>query len=136
MLPVVVSPIVSGATWSLMFDNRFGPINQIIGWIAGHETTLLWTISPNLVYPAILVAEVWQWTPFMFLLLLAALAERRQVAARGGGHRRRRLLAHVLPHRAAGDLAGDGGRDPDPRARPVPAVRHRVGADARAARAR
>jgi len=74
VLPVVVSPIVAGATWSLMFDNRFGPINQIIGWIAGEEMTLLWTISPNLVYPAILAAEVWQWTPFMFLLLLAALS--------------------------------------------------------------
>ena len=57
-----------------MFDNRFGPLNQIIGWIAGHEVTLLWTINPDLVYPAIIAAEVWQWTPFMFLLLLAALA--------------------------------------------------------------
>jgi len=74
VLPVVVSPIVSGATWSLMFNHRFGPINQIIGWIWGEEVTLLWTISPHLVYPAILAAEVWQWTPFMFLLLLAALA--------------------------------------------------------------
>ncbi len=74
VLPVVVSPIVAGATWSLMCDNRFGPINQIIGWIAGEELTLLWTINPHLVYPAILVAEIWQWTPFMFLLLLAALS--------------------------------------------------------------
>ncbi len=74
VLPVVISPIVAGATWSLMLDNRFGPINQIIGWIAGKEMALLWTFNPNLVYPAILVAEIWQWTPFMFLLLLAALA--------------------------------------------------------------
>lgn len=74
VLPVVIAPIVSGATWSLMFDNRFGPINQIISWLMGEETTLLWTISPTLVYPAILAAEVWQWTPFMFLLLLAALS--------------------------------------------------------------
>jgi len=74
VLPVVVSPIVAGATWSLMFDNRFGPINQMIGWIAGAPVTLLWSIKPNLVYPAILIAEIWQWTPFMFLLLLAALS--------------------------------------------------------------
>ncbi len=74
VLPVVVSPIVAGATWSLMFDNRFGPVNQIISWIAGREVTLLWTINPRLVYPAILIAEIWQWTPFMFLLLLAALS--------------------------------------------------------------
>jgi multiple sugar transport system permease protein len=74
VLPVVISPIVAGATWSLMFDNRFGPINQVLGWLAGREVVLLWTISPHLVYPAILAAEVWQWTPFMFLLLLAALS--------------------------------------------------------------
>ena len=74
VLPVVVSPIVSGSTWSLLFDNRFGPINQIVGWFTGREATLLWTINPDLVYPAIIAAEIWQWTPFMFLLLLAALA--------------------------------------------------------------
>ena len=83
VLPVVVSPIVSGATWSLLLDNRFGPINQVIGWFAGRPVPLLWTINPNLVYPAILAAEVWQWTPFMFLLLLAALAnvDRSQLEA-------------------------------------------------------
>ena len=74
VLPVVVSPIVAGTTWSLMFDNRFGPINQILGWIAGEPVAILWTIRPDLVYVAILMAEIWQWTPFMFLLLLAALS--------------------------------------------------------------
>ena len=74
VLPVVVSPIVAGATWALMFDNRFGPINQILGWVAGQPMPVLWTIKPDLVYVAILIAEVWQWTPFMFLLLLAALS--------------------------------------------------------------
>jgi multiple sugar transport system permease protein len=74
VLPTVVAPIVSGATWSLMFDNRYGPVNQIAGWLFGKEMTLLWTVDPKLVYPAILVAEIWQWTPFMFLLLLAALS--------------------------------------------------------------
>lgn len=83
VLPVVVSPIVSGATWALLFNHRFGPINQIIGWFMGKETILLWTINPNLVYPAIIAAEVWQWTPFMFLLLLAALGnvDRSQLEA-------------------------------------------------------
>ena len=54
VLPVVISPIVAGATWRLLFDNRFGPINQILGWLAGQETTILWTVNPTFVYPAIL----------------------------------------------------------------------------------
>lgn len=75
VLPVVVSPIVAGATWRLLFDNRFGPINQMLSWIAGEPVTILWINNPTFVYPAILLAEIWQWTPFMFLLLWAALNE-------------------------------------------------------------
>lgn len=83
VLPTVISPIVAGATWRLMFDNRFGPVNQIIGAIAGEPTTILWTVNPSFVYPAILIAEIWQWTPFMFLLLLAGLSnvDRSQMEA-------------------------------------------------------
>lgn len=73
VLPVVISPIVAGSAWRLLFDNRFGPINQILSWFVGEPVTILWTVDPSFVYPAILVAEIWQWTPFMFLLLLAAL---------------------------------------------------------------
>lgn len=74
VLPTMIAPIVAGATWRLLFDNRFGPINQILGWITGEPQAILWTIRPEYVYPAILIAEIWQWTPFMFLILLAALS--------------------------------------------------------------
>ena len=74
VLPTIISPIVAGATWRLMFDNRYGPINQILGWFWGAPVAALWNINPNLVYPAIIVCEIWQWTPFMFLILLAALS--------------------------------------------------------------
>jgi multiple sugar transport system permease protein len=101
VLPVVVWPHVAGATWSLMFNHRFGPINQIVGWFAGEELTLLWTISPNLVYPAIIAAEIWQWTPFMFLLLLAALANvdksQLEAAAIDGAGWWRTFVRIVLP---------------------------------------
>jgi multiple sugar transport system permease protein len=73
-LPTMISPIVSGATWRLLFDHHFGPINQIIAWFAGHQVPIIWLLNPNTVYPAILICEIWQWTPFMFLILLAALS--------------------------------------------------------------
>ena len=74
VLPTVISPIVAGATWRLMFDVRFGPIGQILSFFAGEPVQILWTVNPNYVYPAIIICEIWQWTPFMFLLLLAALS--------------------------------------------------------------
>ena len=74
VLPTVISPIVAGAAWRLLFDNRFGPVNQIISWIAGHDVTILWLNDPIFVYVAILLTEIWQWTPFMFLLLFASLS--------------------------------------------------------------
>lgn len=74
MLPAIISPIVAGASWKLMFDNRYGPINQIIGWFVQGDPTLLWTIEPALVYPAIVIVEIWQHTPFVFLLMLAAMS--------------------------------------------------------------
>ncbi|MGF1475998.1 MAG: carbohydrate ABC transporter permease [Geminicoccaceae bacterium] len=83
VLPTVIAPIVAGSIWRLVLDHRFGPMNQVLGWIAGREVKLLWTIEPHLVWPAILMAEGWQWTPFMFLILLAALAnvDREQLEA-------------------------------------------------------
>lgn len=83
VLPAVVSPMVAGSMWRLMFDHKFGPFNQIIGWLAGEPIVLLWVVKPHLALWAILIAEVWQWTPFMFIILLAALAnvDREQLEA-------------------------------------------------------
>jgi multiple sugar transport system permease protein len=83
VLPAVISPMVAGSMWRLMFDHRFGPFNQIISWITGEPMVLLWVIKPHLAFWAIMITEVWQWTPFMFVILLAALAnvDRQQIEA-------------------------------------------------------
>lgn len=101
VLPAVVSPMVAGSMWRLMFDHKFGPFNQIIGWVAGHPIVLLWTVKPHLAYWAILIAEVWQWTPFMFIILMAALAnvqrEQLEAAEIDGAGRLRIFFKIVLP---------------------------------------
>jgi multiple sugar transport system permease protein len=101
VLPTMIAPIVAGATWRLLFDNRFGPINQVLGWITGEPQAILWTIRPEYVYPAILIAEIWQWTPFMFLILLAAMSNvdtsLTEAAEIDGASRLRIFFKIVLP---------------------------------------
>ena len=101
VLPAVVSPMVAGSIWRLMLDHKFGPFNQIIGWITGEPIVLLWVIKPHLAFWAILIAEVWQWTPFMFIILLAALAnvdrEQLEAAEIDGAGRFRVFFRIVLP---------------------------------------
>ena len=101
VLPAMVSPMVAGSMWRLMLDHKFGPFNQIIGWIMGEPVVLLWIIKPYLAFWAILITEVWQWTPFMFIILLAALAnvdkEQLEAAEIDGAGRLRIFFRIVLP---------------------------------------
>ena len=83
----------------------------------------------TLVYPAIIFCEIWQWTPFMFLILLAALSNVDKSQTEAAEIDGAALLAHLPLHRVAGHLAGDGHRHPHPRPRSVPHLRHHLGAD-------
>lgn len=74
LLPVVMAPLIVGYTWRMLWDTQYGPINQVLSWVTRQPVELVWLINPRTVYPAILITEIWQWTPFMFLILLAGLA--------------------------------------------------------------
>ena len=128
IIPSVISPMVAGSMWRLMFDDRYGPINQMIGWVLGEHVSILWTIQAAWAYPAIIICDVWEWTPFMFIILLAALSnvdgEQLDAASIDGAN----ALAELPLRQPAGDLAGDDDRAADPRARPDPPVRHRLAA--------
>ena len=74
MLPVMVVPIVVGLTWRMLWDNQYGAINQTLSWIAGREVNIIWLAQRDTALFAMVVTDVWQWTPFMFLVLLAGLS--------------------------------------------------------------
>jgi multiple sugar transport system permease protein len=74
MLPVMMVPIVVAFTWRMLWDTQFGAINEILGLIVGHPVTIVWLGQTNTALVAMIVTEIWQWTPFMFLVLLAGLA--------------------------------------------------------------
>lgn len=73
LLPMLLPPVVVAVMWRLLYNPNFGLINGTFKsfgvdtsswmWIAGQKTALL----------SVILVDVWQWTPFMFLLLLAGL---------------------------------------------------------------
>jgi multiple sugar transport system permease protein len=72
ILPMMIAPIAVGLAWRYMFDAQFGLINALLGRVGIEPLT--WLADPTLAFIAIVIADVWQWTPFVFIMMLAALA--------------------------------------------------------------
>jgi multiple sugar transport system permease protein len=72
ILPMMIAPIAVGLAWRYMFDAQFGLINAVLGKFG--IGTITWLADPTLAFVAIVIADVWQWTPFVFIMMLAALA--------------------------------------------------------------
>ncbi|MBX6320996.1 MAG: sugar ABC transporter permease, partial [Rhodospirillaceae bacterium] len=73
IIPLFISPVIVGQLWSLLVQRPFGPLNFLLGEILGHPVTISWLTESPWNYFAIIAADVWQWTPFMFVILLAGL---------------------------------------------------------------
>ena len=73
IMPMMVVPAVAGYMFFMLFQSG-GPINDILSNLIGHPITVAWLSDPNLALLAVMVADIWQWTPLMFLILLAGLA--------------------------------------------------------------
>jgi multiple sugar transport system permease protein len=71
-LPMVTAPVLAGFNFRWIFNDRFGLANQLIIQF-GHGLPLGWLADANLARLTIVLATVWQGTPFMLLLLLAGL---------------------------------------------------------------
>jgi multiple sugar transport system permease protein len=74
IVPLFISPVIVGQSWALFLQRPFGPADYILSQILGHPVTISWLSEAPWDYIAIILADVWQWTPFMFVILLAGLA--------------------------------------------------------------
>lgn len=72
MIPMMLPPIAVAITWKLLYQPQFGVINDILTRL-GFEP-VLWTASVNTAMMSIVFVDVWEWTPFIFLMMLAGLA--------------------------------------------------------------
>ena len=99
LTPMLMVPIMVGLLWSLMFQPSIGIVNYVMSFF-GIEP-VLWLASSTLALPAIGIAEIWQWTPFVAIVFVAGLQglpENVVAAARlDGATRLQRLLTIELP---------------------------------------
>ncbi len=71
IMPIMIAPVVVGLLWRYLFDANFGLINHVVS-LFGFEPKV-WLGTPGLALPAVIITDIWQWTPFMFILFLAGL---------------------------------------------------------------
>lgn len=71
MLPLMATPVTVGLIWKLMLNADFGILSTLTTWLGFGE--VLWLADPTFAMISVIIMDVWQWTPFMFLILLAGL---------------------------------------------------------------
>jgi len=73
LVPMMLPTVVVGVVWRLMLNPNFGAINGTLKEVGVNTEPLTWTASPKLALLSVIAVDVWQWTPFVFLVLLAGL---------------------------------------------------------------
>ncbi len=73
LIPMMLPTVVVGVVWRLMLNPNFGAINGTLKYFGLNTEGLTWTASPRLAMLSVIAVDVWQWTPFVFLVLLAGL---------------------------------------------------------------
>jgi multiple sugar transport system permease protein len=71
VLPMMIAPICVGLIWRYMFDASFGPINHFLSVFG--IAPRAWLAVPETAFIAMVITDIWQWTPFVFIMVLAAL---------------------------------------------------------------
>lgn len=71
LIPMMTTPVIMSVIWRTIFHESLGPANDVLGMIGLGPYP--WLTSASYATAAVIIVEVWQWTPFMFLLLLAGL---------------------------------------------------------------
>lgn len=73
ILPMLTVPVVVSYTAEMMLY-RNGPVNGIISALTGLDFQVSWLTDPNIALATVALLEIWNWTPFTFIILLAGLA--------------------------------------------------------------
>jgi multiple sugar transport system permease protein len=71
MIPIVIPQVAMGVVFRLLYIPDYGLINALLGQ-TGHDQ-ILWLSEPPLAIFAVASVDIWQWTPFVYLIMFAGL---------------------------------------------------------------
>jgi multiple sugar transport system permease protein len=96
LLPMMITPVGVAYMFRMLTDTSKGPLEPL--WAAVGLTNFSWVTSPWGARVAVMIGDIWQWTPFMFIVLLAALESQdleTVEAAMVDGANRWQIFRHV-----------------------------------------
>jgi multiple sugar transport system permease protein len=71
LLPMMITPVGVAYMFRMVTDTTKGPLTPL--WQAFGLGNFSWVNDPWGARAAILIGDIWQWTPFLFIVLVAAL---------------------------------------------------------------
>ena len=73
VLPLVVPPVAVGVVARLIYAPGYGVLNYLLQAVGATHSEIDWLGVPLLAMGAVASVDVWQWTPFVYLVLFAGL---------------------------------------------------------------
>ena len=71
ILPFAATPVAVALIWRIMLNPEIGVLNYLLQSVGLPGS--LWVSSPKTVIPALVMVDVWKWTPMITLIVLAGL---------------------------------------------------------------
>jgi multiple sugar transport system permease protein len=71
LLPMMITPVGVAYLFRMLTDTSKGPLYPL--WVHFGLTDVSWVTNPWGARLAVMIGDVWQWTPFIFIVLLAAI---------------------------------------------------------------
>ena len=101
IIPWATPFVVSGTIWRWMLNPNVGVINLILKKMGVISASINWLSNRNLALPSVVLADVWQGTPFFIIILLAGLQtipeDLYEAAVVDGAGSFRKLISITLP---------------------------------------
>ncbi len=71
MLPMMLTPVIVGLQWRFLFNHSTGLVNYLLDALGLGRIPFL--ANSGWALPSLIIADIWQWTPFVLLLIYSGL---------------------------------------------------------------